>query len=257
MPHALRATAALVGTGLALLIPVGCGGGKTVVRISGAPTASISAATLDHWMQAMAGSDFRETIGAQGPRGLVSEPADYRRCIDAAKLVAPRSFFNQLKLSRAALNQKCHELYHSVKAQALSFLISVQWAIVEGAERDIEASDADVKRAFQQIRQRQYQTESDLHRYLAERQWSLSDLLYQLRHDILASRLHPQSKRIADKAGGEPGYEKVVAERHDRLVARTSCARGYVVPNCGAYHGPPMVSPPPRAILGHLVRDDR
>jgi hypothetical protein len=254
MRHALRATGTLLVVGVAVSIPVGCGGGKTIIHIGGAHGASIGLATLDHWMQALAGGDFREAIGAEGPRGLVSEPAHYGRCIDAAKLVAPRSFFNQLQLSRVALDQKCHELYSSIKAQALSFLISAQWALIEGAERGVEVSGAEVKRAFERIRRRQYPTEPDLRRYLTERQWSLSDLLYRLKDDLLENRLRPRSGTIAAAADGGPGYAKVLAERRDRMIARTMCLRGYVVPGCSAYRGPPTPSPTPEAILVHLVR---
>jgi hypothetical protein len=215
----------------------GCGGSDTVVHIGGAANASIARGTLDHWMQATMGADFRESIGVPGPRGLVSEPADYPRCIAAAKLVAPRSFFNQLQLSRAALDRACHELYRAIKAQALGFLISVQLNVAEAAERGIKITDSEVERAFEAASRRLYPSERDLQRYLAERQWSLSDLLYQLKGDVLAHRLHP-------KLGG----------RRDRLLADTKCAPGYLVPGCNAYHGSAAAFPAPGVILERLVR---
>ncbi len=136
---------AAVAACLALSLLGGCGS-DAVVHIDGAANASISRSQLGRWMQSMVGADFREAIGARGPRGLVSEPADYSRCIDAAKLVAPRSFFNQLRLNRAGLGQVCRTLYRSVKAQALSFLIATKWAGIQGAERSVKITDA-AKRA--------------------------------------------------------------------------------------------------------------
>jgi hypothetical protein len=211
------------------------------VRIDGASSASISDSALRHWMQSVAGSDFREAVGAQGPRGFVSEPADYPRCLAAAKLVGPRSFFNQLRPGRAYLNRTCHTLYHSVKAQALGFLIAAKWAEVEGEERGIKLSEADVQQAFTRSRGQRYPTEGDLHRYLAERQWSLADLLYRLKHELLLERLGSSSVTAAGRMNA-------------KMLARTRCADSDLVPGCSAYRGPATVSPTPEAILRHLVR---
>lgn len=250
MRHPIHAAAAHLAIGVALLTFTGCGGGDSVVHIDGASDASISKATLNHWMQSMAGGDFRESIGAAGPRGLVSDPADYKRCTSASKLVAPRSFFNQLRLSAAQINQKCRELYRSIKAQALSFLISVQWAVAEGAEQGIEVTDADVRHAFERLRKVEYPTEQDLRKYLTERQWSLSDIFYQLKHHVLVTRLLTQLEKAG---GGERVHVKLVLERYNSMIANTSCMPGYVVPNCNEYHGPPTVSPAPNAILKEMV----
>ncbi len=254
MLRTLRGAAALLATAFVITIAAGCGG-TTVVRIDGTPN-TISAAALDHWMRALVGSDFRETIGAEGPQGLVAEPADYSRCIDAAKLVAPRSFFNQLRPSRATLNERCHQLYRAVKQQALHFLISAQWANVEAAERGLEISDADVQRELGRIRKTRYPSEPELRRYLAERQWSLADLLYELRHEVLVRRLWPRSITVADEAGGKFGYEKLQAEHRSSLTARTKCARSYVVPGCDSYHGGQSTSPQPDSVIEDLVHQN-
>jgi hypothetical protein len=95
-----------------------------------------------------------------------------------------------------------------------------------------------------------------MHRYLRERQWSLLDLLYQTWHKLLANKLHPHSVLVADEADGRFGYEKVLAERLRRLLARTICAPGYVVPGCRDYRDRPTASLQPDSILVHLVHHD-
>jgi hypothetical protein len=250
----ISATGAWLAAALTVAIAAGCGGTRTLVRIGGT-SSTISTADLDHWMKALAGSDFRETIGAQGPTGLVAEPAEYSRCIDSAKLVAPRSFFNQLQLSRVQLGEKCRQLHRAVKQQALRFLISAQWAALEAAEHGLTVSDAEVRQRLRQVRTARYSTAHDLRGYLRQRQWSLSDLLYQLRYELLAGRLSPNSLAVAEEAGGRLGYEKTVSERGNRLAARTHCARGYVVPGCSSYHGAAQpASAQPAWIIAHLVR---
>jgi hypothetical protein len=142
----IRTSAAVAAGCLTLSLSAGCGG-DAIVQIDGATHASIGERELDQRMQSMVDADFRKAIGTQGPHGFVSEPADYPRCINAARLVAPRSFFNQLRANRAQLNQACHALYRSVKAQALSFLIAAKWTGSEAARRGVKIADADVKRA--------------------------------------------------------------------------------------------------------------
>jgi hypothetical protein len=254
MSRSLRRAAALVFATLAVSILAGCGG-KTIVHIDGT-TNTISAPALDHWMRALVGSDFRETIGAEGPEGLVAEPVDHHRCFNAAKLVAPRSFFNQLRPSKATLEERCDELYRAVKQQALHFLISVQWADIEAAQRHLGISDADLHKELGKIRKTRFPSEPELRRYLTERQWSLSDLLYRLRYEMLERRLWPQSITVADEFGGRPGYEKVQTEQQARLTAKTKCERGYVVPGCSSYHRAGSSLPNPNSIISQLVNSN-
>jgi hypothetical protein len=255
MPRPLRLVlwSLLIATTLVALS--GCGSsGKSVARLEDASHSTISTATLNHWMQAMAGSDFRRRVATEGPTGLVSEPYDSSRCIDAAKLVAPRSFYNQLRLDRVQLAEKCGELYRSVKAQALSFLISSQWTLTEAAEHGITVSDADVKRTFARIRKQQYPTEQTLRTYLAERHWSLADLLYEVKLNTIVAKLLPSfQRRVVDAGGGERTYAKLALQHYDDIVAKTNCSNGYVVPGCSEYHGPPSVLPSPDVIIAQLT----
>jgi hypothetical protein len=166
---------------LSLLILNACGGGSdSLAHIQGS-SASTSKATLNHWTRALAGADFRASVGTKGPQGLVAEPADYSECAAAARKVVPRSFTGQLKLSDAQIEQKCHELYRSIKAQALSYLLSAQWTALEGKEQGIEVSDALLQSEFARYRKQNYPNEADLQRYLDDRHWVLSDILYQLK----------------------------------------------------------------------------
>jgi hypothetical protein len=242
-------TPLIVVAAIALL--AGCGG-ETIVRIDGSAS-TVSASALDHWMQALAGSDFREQIGTEGPAGLASEPADYHRCFNAAKLVAPRSFFNQLRPGKESLNNRCHELHSAIKQQALHFLISAQWSELEAAERHLSISDASVREELARIRRTRYPSEADLRRYLTERQWSLADLLYELKHEMLQRRLWPKSIAVADEFGGKPGYEKLATEQRNQLTARTRCERGYVVPGCSSYRGERSRLPQAGSIIYDLV----
>jgi hypothetical protein len=250
MPRLTRLVATAATTSLTILALTSCGGSDSLVHFDGAPHASISKATLNHWMQSMVGGDFRRSIATEGPQGLASEPANYPSCVAAAKLVAPRSFYNQLRFSRAQLTEKCHQLYRSIKTQALSFLISAQWTIAEAAEQHITATDADVRHAVALARKQAYPTERDLHKYLTDRHWSLADLLYQVKLTVLVSRLLPRFEQQVKKAGGgERVYAKLALEHYGDIVAKTSCSKGYVVPGCKEFRDPLTLSPPPPDVI--------
>lgn len=209
---------------------------------------------LNHWMQAMAGGDFRASVGTKGPVGLVAEPADYPKCVAAAKTFVPRSFTGRLKLSDGQIEQKCHKLYVSIRAQALSFLLSVEWTVMEGKELGVNLSEADLHKEFTRHRREMYPTEADLQKYLSERHLVLSDVLYQLKRNVLEARIMPKVQAKIEREGGnEATYIRRALQRYKALIAKTSCTAGYVVPGCSEYRGPPTVQPSPNVILESLA----
>ncbi len=254
---------------LVLLALAGCGkssskgttnGGNTqssddtVARIEGSST-KIDKTALNHWMRALAGSDFRQTIGTKGPRGLVSEPANYSECAAAAEKIVPRTFTGEAKLSNAQIDSKCRELYQALKAQALGLLISVQWSVTEGEEAGVHISDALLHEQFARFRKGAYPTEEDLQRYLTERQMTLPDILYQLKRNVLVARLLPKLHEQAKRSGGgEEAYAKLALKRYERMVARTVCAPGYVVLDCKEYNESTKTLPAPDNILEQFTQ---
>jgi len=237
-----------------VLLCSGCGGGgESLTHIHGS-SATITKPMLDHWMRTMAGGDFRTIIGTKGPVGLVSEPANYTECEAAARKVVPRTYSGQLKLSATQISRKCHELYRSIKAQALTYLLSVQWIALEGAEQGLKLSDAELHREFAQYRKENFPTEADLRRYLQERHWTLADVLYQLKRNILVQRILPKFQvKVKQAGGGEAAYARLALARYKRQIARTTCTPGYVAPGCKEYHGPETVLPPPAVIIEQLA----
>jgi hypothetical protein len=247
----------LLAVSLALVGFTGCGGSESLIHLDGS-SASISKATLNHWMGALGGFDFRSNIGTEGPSGLASEPANYKRCAAAVRLIAPKTFFGQVKLSQATISERCHQLYRALKAQAMSYLIGGEWTFAEAAEQGLKVSDAEVKRQFAQSRRELYPTEAQLKQHLAERHWVLSDLLYEARRNILTRRLQPSFEaKIAAAGGGPKAYAKLALERIHGLTERTSCKAGYLAPNCKEYHGAESVLPSPNVILEGIVQGSK
>jgi len=206
-------------------------------------------------MRAWAGQDFRASVGTKAPLGLVSEPADYGECEQAAKKVIPRSFTGKLKIPNAQIAQKCRLLHDAIKTQALNYLISTEWTLIEGAEEGLRVSNKQLHEAFARERKLRYPTEADLRKYLSEQSLTLSDLLYQLKRSILVSRILPRFEAKVKKAGGgEKVYVKLALERYKKLIAGTRCKPGYVVTDCREYTPPPKAEPAPNTILESFVQ---
>ncbi len=231
---------------LALAGPlIGCGGGSSdsLVHFQGS-SESISKATLNHWMHAKAGADFRAIIGTKGPQGLVAEPANYAECSEAVKKVVPRSFTGQLKLSDVQIKRKCEELYGAVKGQALLSLIQAHWAAVDAAKAGVHVSPASLHKAYERYRAGFLPSEADLHKYLTERNLSVSDLVFEVKQGLFKRTLKPKYLAEAKQRGGE-----ILLARYREHVAKTSCAKGYVVAGCKGYREPAGGAPAPNVIL--------
>ncbi len=225
-PLALALIAGLLILGLS-----SCGG-------SGDPTVAtvgktkISRSTLNHWMATMVGGDYQENVGNTAPVGLVSEPADYSRCVSAAKAIKPKSLPASVP-NEARLRIRCRQLYTAVKEQALSYLISALWRSEEGAEVGQNVSDREVARNAQEVAYSNYRSPAAFHRFLASRHWSLADERFLLKRNLLDSKFLERLKaRVAALGGGEKTYGKLVQENVAKWSKKTSCSSGYTAWQC-------------------------
>jgi hypothetical protein len=234
--------AAVVAGGLS----VGCGSGDTVARVDDTP---ISKPMLSHWMSATVAADYRNDLGAAAPEGLVSDPANYPRCIAAtAKLAGGR----RPARSPAVL---CRELYRAVKEQAMSFLLDASWHIQDAREHHETVSTTEILRRLARLKENEMPKPGQFDRYLAEVGRTKADELYLLKRNILIERQLMRLQRQASHlAGGEAAREKVLEEWLARWTSKTICQPGYVVPQCSEYKGVPATTPSPNHILQELAR---
>lgn len=240
---------------LAVLAFSACGASNSVTRIQGS-SATITKPMLDHWMRAVVATDFRVNIGTKAPRGLVSEPANPSECAQAAKKIIPRTFTGTPKLGDAQIAKKCRELHEAVKTQAMAYLLSAQWTMLEAKELHIPLTEAELHKEFQRYLMQNYKnSQAKFHQYLDERQLVPSDVLYQLKRNILVTRILPKFKaRVQRAGGGEKTYAKLVTKRYHGLIAKTSCQPGYVMEDCKQYHKPPNPPLAPADILEALTQ---
>jgi hypothetical protein len=243
----LHLLAVALGAGLLILGLCSCGGsGDPTVAVVG--KTKISRSTLNHWMSTMIGGDYQELTHKSAPVGLVSEPADYPRCVAAAKKIKPEP--PTPAPNATLLKIKCRQLHTALKEQALGYLISVLWRAEEGAKLGQGVSDAELSRKLKELAYSEYKSPAAFRRFLAARHWSIADERYLLNRNLLDTKFLKRLKqRAARLGGGERAYGKLVRENVAQWSARTKCSPGYSAWQCRPGGSSEEVADPSASIL--------
>jgi hypothetical protein len=239
----LLALAAALGLAVCALSACGGSNGKVVASVG---KSEITQTSLAHWMETMVGGDYRELNAETSPQGLVSDPPDYSRCVQAAKQIPTTSGKH---LSEVELHLKCRQLYTVVKEQALSFLISELWAKEQAAAHGLSVSEAELNRAFGEFRSRQWPSPAQLKRYLSEQHRSLSDERALFKRNLLGKKTF---KALEKQAGDEQSFVKLVKAENAKLTARTECKAGYRSLQCRQYASGKEAAPSAAVLVEQL-----
>jgi hypothetical protein len=248
----LLAALAIVASGVLLC---SCAGSneKTVAVVG---KTKISQATLNHWMTVTLGGDYRGAVGKTAPDGLVSDPVDYPRCISTAARILAQS--GKGKQSDGQLRQKCRQLNAGIKEQALSYVLSVLWAIEEGKEIGSRVSEGEVTRRVRELANRdRYHGPLQFTRYLAQLRRTIGDERFLVKRNILENRF---VERITKQAGHADDREeaakakvRLILKNNAKWTAKTDCSPGYLAWECKQYGSSKAVSPAPAVVIEELV----
>jgi hypothetical protein len=229
-----------------------CGGSseKTVAVVG---KAKLSQATLSHWMTVTLGGDYHASLGVTAPEGLVSDPADYPRCVSVAAQVLARA--GKAMPSDAQLRLKCRQLNAGIKEQALSYVLSVLWAIEEGNEIGSRVSEGEVTRRMRELADRDYHGPVQFARTLAQLRRTIADERFLVKRNILEDRfLERIDKQVAKLGGDEKAEAKLLLEHNAKWTRKTDCSPGYMAWECKQYRSSKAASPPPAVVLEELGR---
>lgn len=221
----------VVSAAAALLACIGlvaCGGssGEVLAQVGETP---ITRSAVSHWMGTLAGGDYYElSHGNTLPAGLVSDPPNYAQCV-ARLQAADASNPHASSVSPSDLLTKCREINLALRIQAESYLLESQSLIAVARAEGITASEAETQQLFKKIRATQYPGAAELSKYLASRRWSLADLLFVIKLDVLRQQ---ETSRLS--AGGKRVEARFLAAQR-QLAAKTSCNAGYVVQGCSQF----------------------
>jgi foldase protein PrsA len=79
--------------------------------------------------------------------------------------------------------------YEAAKQQAMSYLISARWIEGEAKERGVSASDEEIKRRFEQVKDQSFPNEKAYQRFLKTSGQQEPDLLFRVRLDVLGNKV--------------------------------------------------------------------
>ncbi len=245
-----RAIAALLAASFVVTGVCACagGGGISGDAVAQVGSTAITKAALSSWMLTLAGGDFFELSQITAPTGLVSDPPRYSTCVAQLKTVTPN-------VAESRLTLQCQQLYRALKLQALEYLLTAQQGIAEDAERGITVSEAEVQRALTKVKAELFPTEADLKQYLAERDWTLSVEKFLIKRNLLSEKL---ARMLHEKFKSESASEKYLLATNRSWIAKTTCRKGYTVPQCNGYK--PVAgesSIPAPATLVHEIAAER
>ena len=82
--------------------------------------------------------------------------------------------------------------YDAVKQQVMQFLVSSEWIEGEAKDRGLSATDAEVKRQFEQTKDQSFPNEKAYQRFLKTSGQTEEDLLFRVRLDVLSNKIRQQ-----------------------------------------------------------------
>ena len=93
------------------------------------------------------------------------------------------------KQSDSALKKQCKTQFDQLKGEVMQFLIQAQWVQQEAEDRDVEVSDAEVKKSFDQQKKQAFPKEADYQKFLKDSGMNEEDILYRVKLDQLQTKL--------------------------------------------------------------------
>jgi foldase protein PrsA len=160
----------LVGAALA-----GCGSGvpgNSAAAVAGNP---ITLQAVNHWMYIAAKSQAAQSPGA--PVIVPNDPPDFKGCIAQARKEIP----SLAKSPDSQLKTDCKQLFTSLSAQVMTYLIKAYWYQLEAARLHVTPTDAQVQQAFQQAKNQQFKTPAQFQTFLSQTGQTLQDILFRFR----------------------------------------------------------------------------
>jgi hypothetical protein len=231
-------------------------GSVAVIKVDGSP---ITRATFSHWMSVLVAGDNLEHVGHRAPKGLVSDPPNYRACKAAVESIGPPT--GALAAPLDSIGLQCRQLYEGVKEQTAGFLIQALWSAKEAARSGVVVSGREVERGLAGA-MAEYETRASFEAFLADNGRTLADERFLIRQSLLAERLEAQRRRVLGRTvKGKEALGRALLESYAESIkersAHTECGRGYVVRECSTYRQTRAAEPSPAVVLEQIAASRR
>jgi hypothetical protein len=233
-------------------------GSVAVIKVDGSP---ITRATFSHWMSVLVAGDNLEHVGHRAPKGLVSDPPDYRACKAAVESIGPPKGALAAPLDSKRIGLQCRQLYEGVKEQTAGFLIQALWSAKEAARSGVVVSGREVEQGLAGAKA-EYETRASFEAFLADNGRTVADERFLIRQSLLAERLEAQRRRVLGRTvKGKEALGRALLESYAESIkkrsARTECSRGYVIRECSTYRQTGSAEPSPAVVLEQIAASRR
>jgi foldase protein PrsA len=153
--------------------------------------------------------------------GAVPEMSDlpnFTACVTERKGQQPKG---QEAAPDRELRKQCEDAHTQVKDQVMSFLIQSQWLVQEAEEQDIEVSDSEVVKTFEEQKKQSFPKPKDYKKFLRESGSSESDILFQLKMQSIQQKLAEKVQKDEGSVS-EDDIEEFYEENKERFTKSAS-----------------------------------
>lgn len=222
MTHApIKFLSAFAALGLSA-VALACGNDVPTGAVAKVGDETITQDEFDKWLKTASMGQ-----AAQGGKVAVPDPPDYKKCVAAKqKQPVPQG---QKKPTASAAKKQCEAEYDALKTEVMQFLIQAAWVQQEAEQRDVNVTDAQIKRSFADQKKQAFPTDKAYKEFLASSGMNEEDILFRVKLDQLQQKLTQkvteESKKVSDQDVQEY-YDKnkqrfAQPERRDLLVVLT------------------------------------
>jgi foldase protein PrsA len=189
-PLQLACALAIAGLGTAAFS--GCGNDVPPNGVATVGDTVIKKSEFDKWLGIAAQGQSQGGGGASAP-----DPPNFSKCVaDRRRQPLPKG---TKQPSASQLKKQCKQQYDQLKGQVMQFLVQAQWVQQEAKNKDVNVSDAEVRRSFQDQKKSAFGgSEKKYQTFLKGSGMSEQDILFRVKLDTLQQKL--TQKVTEDKA---------------------------------------------------------
>jgi foldase protein PrsA len=166
--------------------------GNSVADVAGNP---VTLQAFNHWMYVAAKGNSSQG-GTSTPVIVPNDPPNFSGCIAQARKEIPAV----AKQTDKQLRSACQSLFTSLSSQVMDFLIRGYWYQADAVKQHIHISNAQVQKEFNTEKSQQYPTASAFQTFLTQSGYTLQDLLFRVRLNLIYKALIAKhNKTITDQ----------------------------------------------------------
>ncbi|HWF53424.1 MAG TPA: peptidylprolyl isomerase [Solirubrobacteraceae bacterium] len=207
--------------------------GNAVVDMAGNP---VTLTAYKHWMFVAAKGNAAQSPGS--PVIVPTDPPGFSACIAQARKEIP----SLAKTPAKTLRADCDQLFTSLNATVMDFLIKGYWYQAEAHRLGIKLTKAQLQSAFVSAKNQQFKTQAAFTAFLSETGQTLNDILFRVRINQLFTKLEARHALSVTPASIAAYYKAHISQfgrpetRNIRIV-RTKTAAAAAAAKAALLHG--------------------